>query len=58
MLKELSYIDVLKDDLRVMDATAVTLCRENRIPIIVFNIIDEGNLKRILVGEPLGTIVC
>jgi len=58
MLRELSYIDVLKDDLRVMDATAVTLCRENAIPIIVFNIVDEGNLKRILEGEPLGTIVC
>lgn len=58
MLRELSYIDVLKDDLRVMDATAVTLCRENGIPIIVFNIVDEGNLKRILEGEPLGTIVC
>ena len=57
MLRELSYIDVLKDDLRVMDATAVTLCRENGIPIIVFNIVEKGNLKRILEGEPLGTIV-
>jgi uridylate kinase len=57
MFEELDYIDVLKDDLRVMDATAVTLCRENGIPIIVFNIVDEGNLKRILEGEPLGTIV-
>ena len=58
MIKELSYIDVLKNDLRVMDATAVTLCRENSIPILVFNIMSEGNLKRILEGEPLGTIVC
>jgi uridylate kinase len=57
MMRELSYIDVLKDDLRVMDATAVTLCRENGIPIVVFNIVCEGNLKRILEGEPLGTIV-
>jgi uridylate kinase len=57
MLRELSYIDVLRDDLRVMDATAVTLCRENGIPIVVFNIVNEGNLKRILEGEPLGTIV-
>ena len=57
MFEELDYIDVLKNDLRVMDATAVTLCRENRIPIVVFNIAQEGNLKRILKGEPLGTIV-
>jgi len=57
MMRELSYIDVLRDDLKVMDATAVALCRENGIPIIVFNIVEEGNLKRILEGEPLGTIV-
>ncbi len=57
MLRELSYIEVLQEDLRVMDATAVTLCRENGIPIIVFNIVQEGNLKKILEGEPLGTIV-
>ena len=57
MMRELSYIDVLKADLRVMDATAVTLCRENGIPIVVFNIVCEGNLKKILKGEPLGTIV-
>jgi uridylate kinase len=58
MIHELSYIDVLKEDLRVMDATAVTLCKENGIPIVVFNIVKEGNLKKILEGEPLGTIVC
>lgn len=57
MYDELGYIDVLKNDLRVMDATAVALCRENGIPILVFNIAQEGNLKRILEGEPLGTIV-
>ncbi len=58
MIGELSYLDVLKDELGVMDATAVTLCRENGIPIIVFNFVKEGNLKRILEGENLGTIVC
>jgi uridylate kinase len=57
MIQELSYIDVLKDDLRVMDATAVTLCRENGIPIVVFNFVEKGNLRRILEGERLGTIV-
>ena len=58
MIGELSYLDVLKDELGVMDATAVTLCKENGIPIIVFNFVKEGNLKRILEGENLGTIVC
>lgn len=57
MMRELSYLDVLKNDLRVMDATAVTLCKENDIPIIVFNIVETGNLKRILEGELLGTTV-
>ena len=53
----LRYIDVLKDDLRVMDATAVALCRENGIPIVVFNILEKGNLTRVLEGKRLGTIV-
>ena len=58
MLKtRLRYIDVLKDDLRVMDATAVALCRENGIPIVVFNILKKGNLTRVLEGKRLGTIV-
>ncbi len=57
LLEELSYTEVLRDNLRVMDATAVALCRENGIPIIVFNLFEEGNLKRVLKGEKLGTIV-
>jgi uridylate kinase len=57
MLEDLSYTEVLRDNLRVMDATAVALCREHRIPIIVFNLFREGNLKRILEGEALGTLV-
>ncbi len=57
LLEELSYTEVLRDNLRVMDATAVALCRENEIPIIVFNLFIEGNLKRVLKGERLGTIV-
>ncbi len=58
MIDEMSYLDVLKDELGIMDATAVTLCKENGIPIIVFNFVKEGNLKKILEGENLGTIVC
>ena len=57
MIRSLSYIDVLKNDLRVMDATAVALCRENGIPIVVFNILKKGNLTRVLEGKRLGTIV-
>ena len=54
---EISYGDVLKNTLKVMDMTAVSLCRENRIPIIVFNVYKYGNLARIVTGERIGTII-
>jgi uridylate kinase len=54
---EISYLDVLKRDLRVMDLTAITLCSENNLPIIVFDINIPGNLKRLVMGEPVGTVV-
>jgi len=53
----LGYLDVLGQDLRVMDATAVALCRENGIPIVVFNIMEKGNLRKLLEGKLSGTIV-
>jgi uridylate kinase len=53
----LKYIDVLKKNLRVMDATAVSLCMDNRLPIVVFNLNKEGNIKRVLLGEKIGTVV-
>ncbi|MBR9976105.1 MAG: UMP kinase [Bacteroidetes bacterium] len=55
--QEISYIDVLQRDLRVMDQTAITLCRENKLPIIVFDINTKGNLRRLLEGEDVGTVV-
>ncbi|MDT8323658.1 MAG: UMP kinase [Bacteroidota bacterium] len=55
--QEISYLDVLRRDLRVMDMTAITLCRENKLPIIVFNINTKGNLRRLLIGEDVGTLV-
>ncbi|MCK4739430.1 MAG: UMP kinase [Deltaproteobacteria bacterium] len=55
--EELSYIDVLKKELRVMDATAVSLCMDNKLPIIVFSIKEKGNIVRILNGEKIGTLV-
>ncbi len=52
-----SYTRVLADDLKVMDASAVALCRDNHIPIVVFNIREQGNLARVLAGEGVATIV-
>ena len=53
----LSFHQVLADDLKVMDASAVALCRDNNIPIVVFNIREQGNLARVLSGEGVATIV-
>jgi uridylate kinase len=55
--KELSYIEVLKKRLAVMDTTAVSLCMDNSLPIVVFNLTREGNLMRLMKGEDIGTIV-
>jgi uridylate kinase len=53
----LTYMEVLERRLRVMDTTAITLAMDNKLPIVVFNIFTPGNLKRVLAGEPVGTIV-
>lgn len=55
--QEISYKDVLEKDLKVMDLTAITLCKEHKMPIIVFNMNVKGNLKRLIKGENVGTIV-
>ena len=54
---ELSYLDVLNRDLKVMDSTAATLCMDNNIPILVFNLNDPQNIVRAVCGEPIGTVV-
>jgi uridylate kinase len=54
---ELSYLDVLKEGLAVMDSTASSLCMDNDIPLIVFSIMESGNIKRAVLGETIGTIV-
>jgi uridylate kinase len=54
---ELSYIEVLNKELKVMDSTAISLCMDNRLPIIVFNIMEKGNIKRVVCGEGIGTLV-
>jgi len=53
----LSFLDVLRQELRVMDATAISLCMENRLPILVFSMKEPGNVERVLKGEKLGTLV-
>jgi uridylate kinase len=55
---QLTYLDVVKKRLKVMDSTAVTLCMDNELPIVVFNLTVKGNLKRLILGESIGTIVC
>ncbi|HKL74559.1 MAG TPA: UMP kinase [Halanaerobiales bacterium] len=55
--KELSYIDILNRSLGVMDSTAVSLCMDNDIPLIVFAVSEEGNIKKVLMGEEIGTFV-
>lgn len=55
--QELSYIDVLNKNLKVMDSTAITLCMDNKLDIIVFDLFEKGNIKRVIEGEPLGTLI-
>jgi len=55
--ERLRYIDVLKKGLKVMDTTAISLCMDNSLPILVYNLRKKGNLKRVVMGERIGTIV-
>ena len=56
-IDQLGYMRVLQDDLRVMDASAISLCRDNRLPIIVFDMTVRGNIQRAVMGERVGSIV-
>jgi uridylate kinase len=53
----ISYLQVLQEQLKVMDATAISLCMDNKLPILVFNLKTPGNIKRVVMGEAVGTIV-
>jgi uridylate kinase len=57
MYEKISYTDVLTKDLKVMDATAISLCRDNALPLVIFNLQKTGNIKRVICGEPVGTVV-
>jgi uridylate kinase len=54
---EISYLQVLERQLKVMDATAISLCMDNKLPIVVFNLRQAGNIRRVVLGEPIGTTV-
>jgi len=56
-LEEVSFTEAIQKELRVMDMTALTLCKENNLPVCVFDIMTKGNIRRALAGEPIGTIV-
>ena len=57
MYDRISYMDVLTQSLGVMDSTAITLCKDNNVPIIVFNIKTKGNIRRVIEGEKIGSLV-
>ncbi|HMY72469.1 MAG TPA: UMP kinase, partial [Blastocatellia bacterium] len=56
-IDELSYMRVLQDELAVMDASAISLCKDNRLPILVFSMNEPGNIKRAVLGEKVGSVV-
>jgi uridylate kinase len=55
--RDLTYIEVLQQNLKVMDSTAISLCMDNSLPILVFSLLEPGNIKRVVLGEPVGTLV-
>jgi uridylate kinase len=57
MFDQISYMEVLKNGLKVMDATAISLCKDNNLPIIVFNLNRQGNIRRVVTGEKIGSLV-
>ena len=57
LFPQISYLEVISRDLRVMDSTAISLCRNHNLPIVVFNLQPSGNLRRVLLGEKVGSLV-
>jgi len=57
MYREISYLEVLSKSLAVMDATSIAMCRDNQLPILVFNLNTSGNIMRMSMGEPVGTLI-
>jgi len=57
MFDRISYLDILKKGLKVMDSTAISLCKDNNLPIVVFNLNKSGNIRRVVTGEKVGSLV-
>ena len=57
MFDKLGYLEVLNKELKVMDSTAISLCKDNQIDIIVFNVFEAGNILKVAIGEKIGTLV-
>jgi len=55
--EQITYMEILKQGLKVMDLTAVSLCKDNNLPMVVFNMNENGNIKRVVMGEKLGSLV-
>ncbi len=55
--ESISYLEVLERQLKVMDSTAISLCMDNKLPIVVFNLREPGNIRKVIMGEPIGTTV-
>lgn len=54
---EIPFLSILNQNLKVMDSTAISLCMDNRLPLIVFNLKEKGNFKKVVQGDPIGTLV-
>src|SRR5690348_17336305 len=57
MFREIAYTKVLSEGLGVMDSTSIAMCRDNRLPIVVFNLNGRGNIMKMAMGEPIGTVI-
>ena len=57
LFRELTHMEMLSKELKVMDATAISLCMDNKLPIIVFNVMERGNIRKVVSGQPIGTLV-
>jgi uridylate kinase len=57
MFDQISYLEILKRGLKIMDATAISLCRDNNLPIVIFNLNKHGNIRRVVTGEKIGSLV-
>ena len=57
MFDKITYLDIIKRGLKVMDSTAISLCKDNNLPIVIFNLNVHGNIKRVVLGEKVGSLV-